>query len=41
MNNVIIFGGDGFCGWPTSLFLRLKRENVLTVSSKQIFNMEI
>jgi len=20
-NNVIIFGGDGFCGWPTSLYL--------------------
>jgi len=21
MNNIIVFGGDGFCGWPTSLYL--------------------
>ena len=30
---VIIFGGDGFCGWPTSLYLSDKGHQVTIVDN--------
>ena len=33
MNNIIIFGGDGFCGWPTSLYLSEIGYNVTIVDN--------
>jgi len=30
---VIVFGGDGFCGWPTSLYLNEKGHDVLIVDN--------
>ncbi len=33
MKNVIIFGGDGFCGWPTSLFLSKSGYNITIVDN--------
>ena len=38
---IIIFGGDGFCGWPTSLHLAAEGHDVLIVdnlSRRQIDN---
>jgi UDP-sulfoquinovose synthase len=32
-NTVIIFGGDGFCGWPTSLYLSNQGYNVIIVDN--------
>lgn len=31
--NIIVFGGDGFCGWPTSLFLSKHGYNVTIVDN--------
>lgn len=33
MKKVIIFGGDGFCGWPTSLFLSRHGYDVVIVDN--------
>lgn len=33
MSNVMILGGDGFCGWPTSLYLSAKGHNILIVDN--------
>ena len=30
---VVIFGGDGFCGWPTSLHLSARGHEVLIVDN--------
>ena len=30
---VIVFGGDGFCGWPSSLFLSKKGYEVIIVDN--------
>lgn len=32
-DNIIIFGGDGFCGWPTSLYLSKNGYNVIIVDN--------
>jgi UDP-sulfoquinovose synthase len=32
-NTVIVFGGDGFCGWPTSLYLSNQGYNVIIVDN--------
>lgn len=32
-NQVVVFGGDGFCGWPTSLYLSSKGYNVTIVDN--------
>ncbi len=32
-NRIIIFGGDGFCGWPTSLYLSNKGYEITIVDS--------
>jgi UDP-sulfoquinovose synthase len=31
--NIIIFGGDGFCGWPTTLYLSKHGYNVIIVDN--------
>jgi UDP-sulfoquinovose synthase len=31
--NIIVFGGDGFCGWPTSLYLSDQGHNVTIVDN--------
>jgi UDP-sulfoquinovose synthase len=31
--NIIVFGGDGFCGWPTSLHLSKHGYNVTIVDN--------
>ncbi len=33
MNNIIIFGGDGFCGWPTALHLSKIGYNIIIVDN--------
>jgi len=33
MSNIIVFGGDGFCGWPTSLGLSQEGYNVTIVDN--------
>lgn len=33
MNNILIVGGDGFCGWPTSLELISKGHNVIILDN--------
>ena len=33
MGNIIVFGGDGFCGWPTSLGLSQAGYNVTIVDN--------
>ena len=30
---IIVFGGDGFCGWPTSLHLASRGHEVLIVDN--------
>lgn len=37
---VIIFGGDGFCGWPTSLHLSAKGHDVLIVDNLSRRNID-
>jgi UDP-sulfoquinovose synthase len=32
-NNVIVFGGDGFCGWPTALRLSYAGYNIIIVDN--------
>lgn len=32
-NGIIVFGGDGFCGWPTSLYLSSKGYDVTIVDN--------
>jgi UDP-sulfoquinovose synthase len=32
-NKIIVFGGDGFCGWPTSLFLSQNGYEVIVVDN--------
>ena len=32
-NTIIVFGGDGFCGWPTSLFLSKAGYDVIIVDN--------
>lgn len=32
-NTVIVFGGDGFCGWPTSLYLSKHGYNVVIIDN--------
>lgn len=38
--NVIIFGGDGFCGWPTSLFLSRHGYDVTIVDNLSRRNID-
>ena len=38
---VIILGGDGFCGWPTSLYLSGKGHDVLIVDNLSRRNIDI
>jgi UDP-sulfoquinovose synthase len=38
---IIIFGGDGFCGWPASLFLSEKGHDVLIVDNLSRRNIDI
>lgn len=33
MNKVLVIGGDGFCGWPTSLFLSEQGYDVTIVDN--------
>lgn len=33
MTKIIVLGGDGFCGWPTSLFLSQKGHDVVIVDN--------
>lgn len=40
-NNIIVFGGDGFCGWPTSLFLSRLGYNVTIVDNLARRKMDI
>ena len=30
---IIVFGGDGFCGWPTALYLSRRGHDVLIVDN--------
>jgi len=39
-NRVIIFGGDGFCGWPTSLFLSKHGYDVTIVDNLSRRNID-
>ncbi len=39
-NKVIIFGGDGFCGWPTSLFLSKHGYDVTIVDNLSRRNID-
>lgn len=39
--NIIVFGGDGFCGWPTSLFLSKLGYNVTIVDNLVRRKMDI
>jgi len=32
-NNIIVFGGDGFCGWPTALHLSMRGYDVTIVDN--------
>src|SRR5512145_2728582 len=39
-NRIIIFGGDGFCGWPTSLFLSKHGYDITIVDNLSRRNIE-
>ncbi len=39
-NRVIIFGGDGFCGWPTSLFLSKHGYDITVVDNLSRRNID-
>lgn len=39
-NRVIVFGGDGFCGWPTSLFLSKHGYDVTVVDNLSRRNID-
>jgi UDP-sulfoquinovose synthase len=43
MKKVIVFGGDGFCGWPTSLYLSKCGYDVIIVDnfSRRTIDMEL
>ena len=38
---IIVFGGDGFCGWPTSLYLSNKGHDVTIVDNLSRRNIDI
>lgn len=38
---VIVLGGDGFCGWPTSLYLSDKGHDVIIVDNLSRRNIDI
>ena len=38
---VIVLGGDGFCGWPTSLYLSDKGHDVVIVDNLSRRNIDI
>ena len=38
---VLVLGGDGFCGWPTSLFLSDKGHDVVVVDNLSRRNIDI
>lgn len=37
---IVIFGGDGFCGWPTSLYLSSKGHDVMVVDNLSRRNID-
>jgi len=43
MKKVIVFGGDGFCGWPTSLYLSRRGCDVIIVDnfSRRTIDLEL
>lgn len=38
--NIIIFGGDGFCGWPTSLYLSAQGHDILIIDNLSRRNID-
>ena len=40
MKKVIVFGGDGFCGWPTALHLSKKGHDIVIVDNLSRRNIE-
>ena len=41
IKKVIVLGGDGFCGWPTSLYLSDQGHNVVIVDNLSRRNIDI
>lgn len=41
MKNILITGGDGFCGWPTSLLLKSHGHNVVIVDNFKRRNIDL
>ena len=40
MKNIIIFGGDGFCGWPTALYLSQQGYDITIVDNLSRRNID-
>jgi UDP-sulfoquinovose synthase len=41
MKKVLVLGGDGFCGWPTSLFLSDQGHDVVIVDNLSRRNIDV
>ena len=40
MKKIVVFGGDGFCGWPTSLRLASQGHSVIIVDNLSRRNID-